>query len=354
MTTRRRAGHLRLRDRRDTHSPHRVICVAIRPSGHAGAGLANGDRAHLPHRLARNHCHRSRTPTYEPIAHAGTRSQPVPVRTIAVTIVMALATILLLLVIRQVSRVLAWMIVAPFFAVALYPVVDWVDRRVTKGRRALSTLLVFLALLVVLSGLVTAFTVPLAREGASFAREFPATLADAKAGRGLCSAPWLRLSPRIFDDAAAWSNASAGRSGVPGDVWRAHACSVPGRVARPSRVRSSRRVSLVDELVEVDGLPGPVDPGVLRGAPVVHESAAIQDPFRGSVRRLGLCVQAVQVEILEGVPDRRAQCGRRDPSAGERLVHGVAHSGRLEGSAHDSTEIHAPDQSSVGLDEEHR
>jgi predicted PurR-regulated permease PerM len=111
--------------------------------------------------------------------------RPVPVRTIATTIVMVLAALLLLLVVREVSRVLVWIVVAVFFAVALHPVVGWFDHHVTRGRRALSTLLVFLLLVLILGGLVTAFAVPLAREGTTFARELPSVLDDAKQGRGI-------------------------------------------------------------------------------------------------------------------------------------------------------------------------
>jgi predicted PurR-regulated permease PerM len=110
--------------------------------------------------------------------------RPVPVRTIAATIAMVLATVLLLLVMREVSRVLVWMVVAVFFTVALYPVVGWVEQRVTGGRRSLATLIVFVLVFVVLGGLVAAFTVPLAREGTSFAGQLPQMLADARAGRG--------------------------------------------------------------------------------------------------------------------------------------------------------------------------
>jgi predicted PurR-regulated permease PerM len=118
------------------------------------------------------------------VATEGPRRDRVPVRTIATTIAMVLVTVLLLLVIREVSRVLTWIVVAIFFSVALYPLVGWVDRRVTGGRRALSTLLVFLMIVLVLGGLITAFAVPLAREGTTFASQFPAIIADAKAGRG--------------------------------------------------------------------------------------------------------------------------------------------------------------------------
>jgi predicted PurR-regulated permease PerM len=68
------------------------------------------------------------------VATEGPRRDRVPVRTIATTIAMVLVTVLLLLVIREVSRVLTWIVVAIFFSVALYPLVGWVDRRVTGGR----------------------------------------------------------------------------------------------------------------------------------------------------------------------------------------------------------------------------
>ena len=110
--------------------------------------------------------------------------RPVPVRTIAATIAMVLATAILLLVLREVARVVIWIIVAAFFSVALYPVVGWVERRVTGGRRSLATLLVFVLVLVVLGGLVTAFAVPLTREGTAFAGQLPKLIDDARHGRG--------------------------------------------------------------------------------------------------------------------------------------------------------------------------
>jgi predicted PurR-regulated permease PerM len=117
-----------------------------------------------------------------------TRTDPdrskVPVRTIATAIGMVLVTALLLLVLHEVSRVVVWIIVAAFFAVALYPVVDWVEHKITRGRRSLATLLVFVVVLVIFSALVAAFVVPLTREGVAFAGQLPQLLDDARAGRG--------------------------------------------------------------------------------------------------------------------------------------------------------------------------
>ncbi len=108
----------------------------------------------------------------------------VPVRTILTTIGLVLATGVAVLLVMRVERVLIWMVVALFFAVALYPVVDWVQRHVTRGRRSLATLLVFVLVLVVLGGLLAVFAVPLAQEGTQVAGQLPPLIADARAGRG--------------------------------------------------------------------------------------------------------------------------------------------------------------------------
>jgi predicted PurR-regulated permease PerM len=100
------------------------------------------------------------------------------------TIGLVLATVLALLLAYETRRVLVWMVVATFFAVALYQVVNWVQRRVTRGRRSLATLLVFLLVVLVLGGLVALFAVPLAREGTAFAGQLPLLVGEARAGRG--------------------------------------------------------------------------------------------------------------------------------------------------------------------------
>ena len=109
---------------------------------------------------------------------------PVPVRTILATIALVLGTVAVLWVIIQVRQILTWIVVAAFFAVALGPVAGFVERRVTHGRRALATLLVFLLVLLVLAGLVAAFAVPLAKEGSALAGQLPQLIEDARSGRG--------------------------------------------------------------------------------------------------------------------------------------------------------------------------
>jgi predicted PurR-regulated permease PerM len=109
----------------------------------------------------------------------------VPVRTILATIGLLLATALLIYLVIEVRQVLTWIVVGAFFAVALSPLVGWVQRRLLGGkRRALATFLVFLVVFVVLAALITAFAVPLVNEGTKLAGQLPQDVADARAGRG--------------------------------------------------------------------------------------------------------------------------------------------------------------------------
>jgi predicted PurR-regulated permease PerM len=107
------------------------------------------------------------------------------VRTILTAIGLLLATALLLYVVLQTLQVLTWIVVAAFFAVALYPVVGWVERRLLGGRRRpLATLLVFVVIVLLLAAIGTLFVVPLAQEGTKFAGQLPQLVDDARAGRG--------------------------------------------------------------------------------------------------------------------------------------------------------------------------
>jgi predicted PurR-regulated permease PerM len=109
----------------------------------------------------------------------------VPVRTILATIGLVLATALLIYIVLQIRQVLTWIVVGAFFAVALYPVVGWVQRRLLGGRRrALATFIVFLVVFLLLAALITSFAVPLVNEGTKFAGQLPGLIDDARAGRG--------------------------------------------------------------------------------------------------------------------------------------------------------------------------
>jgi predicted PurR-regulated permease PerM len=116
---------------------------------------------------------------------AGEVRRPVPVRTILATIGLVLATALLIYIVLQIRQVLTWIVVGAFFAVALYPVVGWVQRRLLGGRRrALATFIVFLVVFLLLAALITSFAVPLVNEGTKFAGQLPGLIDDARAGRG--------------------------------------------------------------------------------------------------------------------------------------------------------------------------
>ena len=110
---------------------------------------------------------------------------PVPVRTILASIGLVLTAALALYLVVETRRVLSWMVIAAFFAAALYPTAAWVQRRMLGGRRrALATFLVFLVVIVGLGGLVMAFAVPLVQEGTKFAVQLPELIEQARAGRG--------------------------------------------------------------------------------------------------------------------------------------------------------------------------
>lgn len=96
---------------------------------------------------------------------------------------LVLATAFALAFVYATRRVLVWVVVAAFFAVALKPLVDAVQRRLVR-RRALATLLVFLAALVVASAVATVILVPLLDEVGRFADRAPELLRDARSGRG--------------------------------------------------------------------------------------------------------------------------------------------------------------------------
>jgi predicted PurR-regulated permease PerM len=71
-----------------------------------------------------------------------------------------------------------------FFTTALYPAVDWMQRRMPWCPRSLATLLVFVVVLLALGGLLAAFAVPLARQGTQVAGQLPDMIVDARNGCG--------------------------------------------------------------------------------------------------------------------------------------------------------------------------
>jgi predicted PurR-regulated permease PerM len=108
---------------------------------------------------------------------------PVPWRTIWATIGSVVLTLAAIAVVKSVSRVLIWLVIAAFFAIVLSPPVDFLEHRV-KIRRSLATIVVFLTVLAALGGLLYSFITPIVDQSQQFADNFPQYVEDAKAGRG--------------------------------------------------------------------------------------------------------------------------------------------------------------------------
>ncbi|SIM65421.1 Predicted PurR-regulated permease PerM [Micromonospora cremea] len=114
------------------------------------------------------------------MSNADTR---VTARRTLIVIGLVLATAFALAFVYATRRVLVWAVVAAFFAVALKPLVDRLQRRFVP-RRALATLLVFLAAFALLAILAAAILAPLLNELGRFAERAPELLRDVRAGRG--------------------------------------------------------------------------------------------------------------------------------------------------------------------------
>ena len=110
-------------------------------------------------------------------------NRPVPWRTIWAAIgSVVLATLGIALVVAM-SRILFWLLVAGFLAVALNPAVDVLIRR-GHMRRGLATSVVVLLGVVVLAGMVFLFVRPLVDQGSRLADDLPQYVDDAEHGRG--------------------------------------------------------------------------------------------------------------------------------------------------------------------------
>ena len=192
----------------------------------------------------------------------------VPVRTILATIGLLLGTGLAVLFVIQVQRVLVWMLVAGFFTVTLYPVVAWVQRRLSWCPRWLATLLVFLLVFLVLGGLLALFAVPLAQEGIQLAGQLPGIVADARAGRG----PVGELLTRT--NALQWVQDNQDRIREFGTGLGAPALSVVRGAG--SAVVATVTVFVLSYL------------GVLEGPRLVDNTLALLEPTRAErIRRVG-------------------------------------------------------------------
>jgi predicted PurR-regulated permease PerM len=108
---------------------------------------------------------------------------PVPWRTIFASVAVVAGTLIAFVVLRQVARILAWLIVAGFFAVVLAPAVDWVQHHL-KLRRGAATALVFVTVVLALAAMLWAFITPVVHQVSNFTNALPQYVEDAKHGRG--------------------------------------------------------------------------------------------------------------------------------------------------------------------------
>jgi predicted PurR-regulated permease PerM len=109
--------------------------------------------------------------------------EPVPWRTIFASVGVVMLALLTVLLLRELSRIVAWLVVAGFFAMVLAPAVDWCEHRFHL-RRGVATSLVFFTGLILLVGMLTAFIVPVVDQAQKFSDQLPHYVKDAENGKG--------------------------------------------------------------------------------------------------------------------------------------------------------------------------
>jgi predicted PurR-regulated permease PerM len=114
---------------------------------------------------------------------APTPAQPVPWRTIFATVAVVVGTIGVALLLRELSRIIAWLVVAGFFTVVLAPAVDVAQHRL-HIRRALATSLVFFTGVLLVSGMLYLFIRPVVQQVSTFVDDLPDRVDEARDGRG--------------------------------------------------------------------------------------------------------------------------------------------------------------------------
>jgi predicted PurR-regulated permease PerM len=143
------------------------------------------------------------------------RRQPVPWRTIIASVAVVFGALLLVVLIRELSRIIAWVISAGFVAVVLAPAVDWLQRR-TRMRRGLATGLVFFTVVILFFAMMAAFITPVVKQVDNFIQALPHSIEDAKHGRGPVGDLIKRydLDKKIQENQDKWQEALTG-AGAP-------------------------------------------------------------------------------------------------------------------------------------------
>lgn len=109
--------------------------------------------------------------------------RPIPWRTILAVLVVAVVAYEGFQLLRELTKVITWLVVAGFFAVVLGPAVDSLQRRLHL-RRGLATGLVFLLGLGIIGGALYSFVRPVAESTTDFVDELPDRVEEARDGEG--------------------------------------------------------------------------------------------------------------------------------------------------------------------------
>jgi len=107
----------------------------------------------------------------------------VPWRTIVGTVGVVFAAIVAVTLLQAAVRIVAWVVIAGFFAIVLAPLVGQVQRRV-GDRRAVATSIVVFSTLLVMVGVVALFIVPVRTQLIAIISDLPGAVHDAADGKG--------------------------------------------------------------------------------------------------------------------------------------------------------------------------
>ena len=107
----------------------------------------------------------------------------VPWRTIFASVAVVGSALLAFELIQHTARIIAWLVVAGFFAVVLAPAVDWVQQH-AHLRRGLATGAVFGSVLALVVLMLWAFITPIANQVDQFVDELPTYVEEARNGEG--------------------------------------------------------------------------------------------------------------------------------------------------------------------------
>jgi predicted PurR-regulated permease PerM len=113
-----------------------------------------------------------------------TTRPPVPWRTIFAAIGVVTVLLAAYALLQATTRILAWLVVAGFFALVLAPAVDFVQTRL-RVRRGIATTIVFFTGLVLLGAMLWAFIAPIVEQVNDFVDDLPTSVREAREDEGL-------------------------------------------------------------------------------------------------------------------------------------------------------------------------